>query len=274
MEEKVQKVRPYWHVDMKWITGILLLISLSLSIALFNLYKLSGPGHAIELATYTFTSAFSQKGLDDTSEIAEFKKKVIAGGGYAKPIPAFDITITAKDLETKTPRELRLSIFRQIVEPVYYKEAEGIREKVVDPEMKNGIEKQMGLFKYLNERTHKKLGSFFRISVAVTAALLALFVFFSAGAGRFINPAFVFIFVAAPGLFLSIVLKNGGGAKDQPAQQAENIGQMVSGIMKIIGPQISGLVMKPYAYLALSGLGLIVGGIGYKVVRRVKAKTA
>lgn len=268
-KNKAQKIKPLWHKDAKWITGIFLLFFLTVSIMLFNLWKLTAPEVAIDAASLTMASAFSRNGLDNTSEIEEFKQKIIAGGGIARPIPAFDITVTMADLEGRTPRELRVWLFRQIVEPVYLKEAEGLRGKIIDPEIKKNIDKQMGLFKYLNRRTHNKIGFFFKISALVTLAIAGLFAFFSAGACKLFNPGIIFILVGLPGIFLSIVLKNGGGAKGAP-EQAENIGQMVSGLMKIIGPQISGIVLKSYATVAITGLVLIVGSVVYRFVRRAR----
>lgn len=266
-----EKPRPYWHVDMKWITGFLLLISLSVSILLFNFSKLMAPEVAVDMATLAVATAFSGGDLDKTSDLEEAKKKTpLDAEGKFRPIPQNpEVFVTKDDLDTLSPREIRLKIFRQVVEPIYYRGSDSKASISGISDDKEAAQK-LGLLAFLTEKNHKKIVSFFQISVILTAAILALFVFFSGGAGRFTNPGLIFILVGAPGIFFSMILQGPKNKSAEPVQQAKNIVQMASGIMKIIGPQISGIVMKPYLYLALTGLGLIAGAIVYKVVRRIR----
>ncbi len=71
--QRASKQRPYWHVDAKWIAGLLLFFVLSAGLLVFNLVQITAEGPAVEMVSTAMALAFSQKGLDDETEIAEFR---------------------------------------------------------------------------------------------------------------------------------------------------------------------------------------------------------
>jgi len=70
--ERRRKPRPYWHVDAKWIAGLLLLSVLGLGQLLFNLAQVTAERPAVETVSKVLALSFSPKGLDDETEIAQF----------------------------------------------------------------------------------------------------------------------------------------------------------------------------------------------------------
>src|SRR5687767_7228754 len=114
------------HKDFKWVSGIIAFAFLAITFALFNLVYLTSKPIAVELGTIVAASMFSPHGLDDATEINILRRQKTASGTI-QPIPGLPVTVATNDLEKKTPRELRLTIFRQIVEPIY-EGTEGIKE--------------------------------------------------------------------------------------------------------------------------------------------------
>ena len=70
MTELLPRPRPYWHVDAKWICGLMLLV--------FNLVVLTAEKSAVELLTLGLALMYSQNGLDDEAEVAEMRRRIEA----------------------------------------------------------------------------------------------------------------------------------------------------------------------------------------------------
>ena len=193
----VKKIRPYWHVDMKWIFGILLFLALLVSTVLFATSTLLSPKVALPGATYVVANQFSKNGLDDATDINKYKKQLEKSNKTEfKPIEGMDVTITKDELLNQSPREIRLNLFQQIVEPIYYGTAE------LD---KNAAE-QYGALTYLNEETYKTLMLYFWISLIPVALFTAGIVFFSHRYGRLVSPAVLLLtFGTLPSLSLILV---------------------------------------------------------------------
>ena len=113
--------RPYWHVDLKWIFGISAAFFLTSSLTLFTLSTLTSEKVAIPVASYVVASQFSRDGLDDPKDIEAAKSKFLkTKDNVFYPLDDKNIRITRDELETLSPREIRLKIFRQVVEPFYF----------------------------------------------------------------------------------------------------------------------------------------------------------
>jgi hypothetical protein len=208
------KPRPYWHVDAKWISGIGLLITLGAALLLMTLASLTASGRGVELSATLIASAFSREGLDQplsTAELDELKRKLAASPtGQIAPIENFPTaTISRADLETLTPQELRLKIFRQIAAPIY---DQGLGKAAAsftnDPVRQEQFKNDAFVLGLVTREAHEQLQRFAWIALAAATACLAGVMFFSAGWGRVANPGSLLITTALPGALVAFLLAN------------------------------------------------------------------
>lgn len=263
-------VRPYWHVDAKWVCGLLALGLLAGSLLLMMAAAITAPKYGVELAATAIATAFSRDGLDEpmTPEEADKLRRQVAAspGGRFAPIPNFPTaTITAADLELP-PRELRLKIFRQIAEPIYTLGAEGAAKKFTsDPVQQEQFKKDAFLLGLLTRETHEKLKWLGGWGLGLSVLTLAGVVFFSARWGRLANPGLLLLMVALPGVVLSIAVASPG---------PETGGGPFSMLPPDIRPGLGAAVRDTYVPVAVTGLGLlVVAGIG-RLVSAVRGRRA
>lgn len=266
-------IRPYWHVDLKWITAFLLIFFLGLTLFAYQLYKLTSPKIAVPTTTLLVATMFSGGDLDKTSDLEEAKKKFPPDAeGKIHPLPASPtVTILAKDLETLPPREIRLKIFQQVVEPIYYR---GSKNDYASSLNDQEALKKMGALAFLNENTHKKIKNIFLASSAVTIGFLILLIKFSAGFGRFVSPALVFIATAIPGIAVTFFIFATSSQKAPPVNEQTGYGAMAGQILNIIGPNISKQFAYVYIPLFLLGLFLLLVSLISKVISNKKSRQA
>ena len=136
--------RPYWHLDAKWLTGLLLVIALGLTVMAYNLMLATEEKAATDTLALTYALTFSQQGLDDQSEIDSLKAAVEASPDKTiKPMPGMNVTIAEQDLVNHTPREIRLNYFRQWAEPFYNQGPPGMLALAENEEMKKSLDKSI-----------------------------------------------------------------------------------------------------------------------------------
>jgi len=75
---KPRNSRPYWHVDAKWLTGLLLLALLNITFLVFILAQVTAPEQGITLLTVTLASSFSAEGggLDASGDVEIMRQKI------------------------------------------------------------------------------------------------------------------------------------------------------------------------------------------------------
>jgi hypothetical protein len=199
------KMRPYWHVDAKWVCGLFLLATLSGGLLLMSLAALTAPGRGVEFATTVIASVFSRDGLDAPIDTTDLRARLAASpSGRIAPLDGFPAaTITAADLNL-SPRELRLKIFRQIAAPIYEKGVEGAAKDFnSDPEKQKTFENDAFALSVFTRQTHDRLVRWGGIALGASAVLLLGVVYFSFGWGRLANPGLLLLIVALPGAVLS-----------------------------------------------------------------------
>ena len=219
----ISKPRPYWHVDAKWITGILLLFLLNITFLLFILVQAIAPARGIDLLTVLIASSFSREGLDQGADLAILHEKIAESpDGAWQPIPSLKIIVREEDITGLTPREMRLWFFRQLAEPLYYEGPQGLASLATDPEMRKNMEGGIGPLGFISAATHSKLQKTFYIFGSISLALTGLLVLFSYRFGRLGSPGCVIFLAALPGLTaLSMLrgwLEHGAENLIQPAE--------------------------------------------------------
>ena len=260
--DKVRKPRPYWHVDAKWITGILLLFLLTLTILIFILVQLTAPKQGIALLTTMLASSFSYEsgGLDTPDDVNIMREKIAQSpNGEWQPIPGMQIVVRAEDIAGKTPREARLWFFRQWAEPLYYDGAEGLANLMTDPDMQKSVEEGVGPLGFMNAGTHSKLKIAFAISGAVSLLFLGLLAIFSYRFGRLGSPGCVIFLTAIPGLVFMLGLR---GWIEQTAQNPTGGGEETfitryAQLAADVLPDVVRQAIQTYTILIFLGLGLM-----------------
>lgn len=262
------KVRPYWYVDLKWITGILLFFSLGVSLLLAASYNVTKKDVATEAGTLVVASLFSPDGIDAAEDLTPLRQQLVMDPDKTiAPIPNFPgATITEQDMNDLSPRELRLKIFRQVIAPIYDKGVEGAaKEFTSDPVQQKKFINDAQLLQLLTDRTHKMIGGMLLMTTGVTMVLAAAVIFFSWRWGRLVSPGLVTLLVSIPGTFLGLLLsyppKNGdtGGVNALPPEAAGMLSVAVGSV---------------YFWAIWIGVGLLISaGIGKIVSRIIKRRT-
>ena len=197
---EVKTARPLWHVGGKWAAGILLWCILGTTLLLWALVRMTAPGPAIEAMTMATALSLSPGGLDDPGDIDQIRRQAAAApGGVFKPIPGLKIAIKAEDLEGRSPRELRLLLFRQLAEPIYYEGDAGLTALAETEEMRNNIQGGVGALGVLGAAAHRTLQRALLIAAGVCLLPLLLLVLFGHGFGRLYAPGLVLLLAALPG---------------------------------------------------------------------------
>ena len=279
MTIKAVKPRPYWHVDAKWITGIISILVLMTTFSIYLLVEFTTSEEGINILTTTMASAFSYEsgGMDEAGDIENMKEKIIeSANGEYKPIPGLEITVRMEDIEGKSPREARLWFFRKLAEPLYYQGQQGIIDKMTDAEMKKDLADGIGPLTLLSSDTHSKLNSALIISAVSSLFLVVLLFIFSYGFGRLGTPGFVIFLASTPNLLLLTGLKKLLSAPvTDPAN--EGIQSIVSRYTQLVSDILPDLVQKAitfYLILCTVGIALMVIGLIGSIIFRRKKKNA
>ena len=215
----------------------------------FALARLTSAETAIPVATFVVASQFSRDGLDDPKDIEEFKRKnARSSQAVFQPIPGQNVTMTREEFNTLTPRQLRLRIFEQVVEPIYRQERS------------EQTKSQLGFLAFLNYQTHETINKVFQVSLIPLLLAVAGLIFFSHGFGRLISPALSLVFVSAPFAFLLFALQN--------TPDGRAFGSMPPEVQRQIASALS-----PAFYTAfLAGPGLIALAIIGKIIWKIKIR--
>ncbi len=236
--------RPYWHIDAKWIFGIIFTIFLATSTFFYSLSVLTSKKVFVPIATYFVATQFSRNGLDDATEIEALKKR-FDGQKVIRPIPQVDVVITKEDLATLTPRQIRLKIFERVVEPIY--------------EQKRSQESmsQFGYLAFLNYETNLFFNNIFKTSL-VPMFLFGLGLFwFSYKFGKLLSFAVVFIFIGFMPYILLNILKL---ARDH----SNGMGLLTKEVLNLAIPPLAGL----YSTIFWTGVVLLVLALILKAVSK------
>ncbi|MCJ7772019.1 MAG: hypothetical protein MUP22_02680 [Desulfobacterales bacterium] len=257
------KPRPYWHVDAKWLTGIVLIFLLNITFLLFVLVQITGPEQGINLLATTLASQFSFEagGLDAEGDIAIMRQKINESPDKQwQPIPGLEIVVRAEDIEGKTAREARLWFFRQWAEPLYYDGPQGLGDLMTDPEMKEELAQGVGPLSIVSAATHRKLLAFLVVSGLVSLFFLGLLVLFSHRFGRLGSPGCVIFVAAIPNLILLAGLR---GWLENAVQNTEPTGFQIlisryTQLAADVLPEIVQKALSIYIFLVLLGIFLLL----------------
>lgn len=251
--------RPYWHLDVKWITGLLLVISLGISSIMYNLTLVTDEKPAVDTLAMTYALTFSQNGLDDETEIAMLRLAVKASSTKSyKPVPGINIALTEQDLANKTPREIRLNYFRKWAEPFYKQGEAGFLALATDEQTKKGIGNGMGALTIFTLQTHQTLEKIYSYTLIASAILLALVVLFSRRFGRLFSAGFAFVVASGPGALITSLVAQSMQTPVAVPSQSEGTTAMAKYLAANTLPPFLEIISRNYMNLLKLGITLII----------------
>lgn len=272
--ENTPKTRPYWHVDAKWVAGLMLALLINGTLILSGLVQLTDEQPAVEVLTMSTALLFSPNGLDDETDITLLRQVLaLSPDGAIQPIPGMGITVTAQEIEGLMPRDIRLNFFQKWAVVIYQDGIQGLADLADDAELKEQILQSGAAFNLLTQETHRGVKLAFNLAILACVMMLIPLVVFSVRFGRVGSPGCAFFFASLPGaLIFSLV-----GLAVQPAATLEEAGSM-TGVLSYWGtdvmPSLARTIGQSYlVFLALGvGLMLLAGvlAIIWRVIREAK----
>ncbi len=166
------KPRPYWHVDAKWICGLLGMVAISALLLLVGLYRLTDAQRAPAFVTELVGSVFTNPNEPEVDKL-ELKKQL---------------------------------------QPLYTEGVAGVAKHTAkSPDEQAKMAKQLQPLNAFTKQGHDRIVDWLAAAAVAVALLLASLVYFSAGAGRLVSPAVVIMLSALPGALVFLTLASGQG---------------------------------------------------------------
>jgi hypothetical protein len=250
--------RPYWHVDAKWVVGLLLLGVLSLTLLVYNLVQVTDEEPAVDALSLALALVLSPEGIDDPQSVELILEQIRSSPDKAiQPVPGLSLSISEADLTGKSPREARLVVMRKVAVLLYRDGAAGLANQAKDEDMKAAIVSGGGVFNILTRKTHQTLVGVLLVMGLACLVLLAPLVFFSHRFGRLSSPGCVFWFAGLPGLLFFGMLGSTGqpGSIVTPAREA-GVQAMLGFLAANILPAMAQIAVR--IYLILVGLAVLL----------------
>ncbi len=271
------KTRPSWQTDAKWVVGIVAFLVVAATALVGSLVKLTERETAMTLASTVMATMFSPSGLDDPRDVDLVRAELETDPDQTlEPLPG--VTITAADVEGKSPREIRLLLFRRLAEPIYDHGtfADSTNEPAANVDEQGLITPtadQVGLLVLLSNESHQLILKVQTIALIVSALLLLLLIALSTGFGRLVSPGWVLLLVSGlPMIILTLASLYLERSSPAPPTGEPSIATVAASAAADLAPTVLAAVRSIYAPLLWTGLGLILvatlGGLAYHLWQR------
>lgn len=250
------RTRPYWHVDAKWIFGLLLTAVLAVWLVLVSLWRVTQREVAIGL--------FVEAGMEMLYPAPPAAQALDAMLARARQQPdaavqvfGLELPLKGRDVAGLTREEAARRVFRRLGEVFYDEGPEGLaRLRLPDAAEGSMWGGNAGPLALLNAQGHRLMGAVAVLGALVVALLLIPVVYFSAGWGRLASPGVCLLVASLPGWPMVAI--------GTLPLEGEGPPRMVRLLARAVGP----------VYGLAAGLALllivfaIVGGIMRRVRRR------
>lgn len=262
------RTRSYWHIALQWLSGVLLFISLSACLLLYNLAGLTERPMAISLSTAITSRLFDQSGLANQLNFGQLKQLAPAvPDGTTLSIPQFPaIRLSKQDILALNQTQLSTSIFSQISSSIYDKGVDGtVSTFASDPATQKSVSTQAAPLNLFTKSTHDLLQRLFTITLAISITLAALLSLLSVRWGRLASVGLVLLLVSPVGVAAALLLTHTGLASQLSSLAPPTVIQTVSEHLT-----------HSYLYAALAGLALLaIAGIGKLITSAIgRSRTA
>jgi len=263
--------RPYWHVDAKWITGLVLVGVLSLTLLLFSLVRLTTLQSSVEIAGTLLAVAFSPQGLDDETEIAALRAALKASPeASVKPFAGLQVSVRAAQIQGLDARATRLYVFRQVAEPFYWLGSEALVGNMDDPVVRRDVTACLGVLELFTAESHQRLQHALVAFGAASVGLLALLVNYSYRFGRVGSPGVVLSVSALPGVLFFSWVSAREPLLAASAARPERAGVLAPGsLLGAVLPEVLPAMARTYLVVLAVGLGLMLVAVLGNVASRL-----
>ncbi|OLB76374.1 MAG: hypothetical protein AUI14_18950 [Actinobacteria bacterium 13_2_20CM_2_71_6] len=281
------KNRPYWHVDAKWLSAIALAVSLAATLPAAALYRATDKASGQQIISYVVAGLMSPDGLDSGKGVTEIRERVRRTGSEAVSFGGVSVTITRHDVDTLSPRQLRLKVSGAFAARFYDLGPRGMATKLkADEAATKKAESDAAVLRPFTRDGHRWFATALLVLCGVDLILLGLVVVFSHRFGRLVSPGVVLILVGLPGpLFwalshqppASTAPPAGGPAAGLAGGAAGGAGSAAdgpAGMVAVLTDAVAPLLAKHFATVYLIALGtgtaLLVVALAGIVARRFR----
>lgn len=256
----------------------MLVVALAVTLPVAAAYRLTAKGSATELIAYTFAGLTSPQGIDNDEGLEDIRAKVAANGSETVKLGGVEVVFTAEDVDTLSPRGLRLKVFGTFAESLYDHGAKGLAESQgLDAASAEKIEKDAALVNLFSADAHRKVGTILFWLVCADILLLAGMIYFSRRFGRLASPGLVLLLTGLPGLvFAALAAQNpevsGTARVEDPTSQLAIIGLFASFVAPLVVPHFAAV----YLVVLISGASLLLlagaGKVAHWLITRSSSK--
>lgn len=246
------KTRPSWHINAKWVVGLILLPVFALTFLAFNLYLLTNRENGISASANLLTALYSPNSniAESLSAVRQMIKN--SPDKSFSPFPDKSIKITEEDLNKYSADEIKDKLFTRLAASVYDSD-ESTPEKV-------------GPLIAFTKTGHLYVQKILSILLPVALVLLLLTVYFSAGFGRLVAPGIISLLVGAPTVLLLMLLQKSNG-QDAISGPDADWSERILFVVQSLAPQFD-FLRKNYLSLTYIGATLIIIGILGGIIRK------
>lgn len=277
--EKPIKNRKYWHIDAKWVCALLLAITLAATLPVVAVYQITAKEPATRLISYTMAGLTSPDGIDGESGISEVKQRVLRNGSETITLAGVSVTFTANDINTLSPRELRLKVFGAFATKFYDQGAKGFAaSQGLDTSAVDKFQNDSSVLSVFTLSTHNFIGGILLWVLLINILLLLGLVLFSHRFGKIVSPGVVMLLVGLPAVILAIFASQNSTVSGT-ARSATATGSvdMIGSFISFVAPLILPYFANTYLVTLLSGLILLViaalGRVIYTLAQRHAKKS-
>ena len=250
------RIRPAWHINAKWVVGLVLLPVFALTFLAFNLYLLTNRENGIPASANLLSALYSPNSNIAESLISVRQMIEKSTDKSFSPFPDKSIKITEEDLNKYSPQELKEKLFTQLAASIY--------------DSDESAPETVGLLIAFTKTGHAYIQKILLILLPIALVLMLLAVYFSYGFGRLATPGVMAILIGAPGALLLTLLQKSDDPSAVPGADA-GWSERIMFVVQSLAPQFEAL-RKNYLWLTYAGITLIaigiVGGIVKKIIKK------
>jgi len=271
--EKPIKKRQYWHIDAKWVCALLLALTLAATLPIAAAYQITAKEPATKLISYTLAGLTSPDGIDSDAGLLEIKQRILKNGPETVTLAGISVVFTENDINTLSPRELRLKVFGAFAIKFYDQGAKGFADsQSLDASAVEKFQKDSSTLSVFTLSAHNFIGNILLIAILIDVVLISGLVYFSYRFGKLVSLGIVSLLVGLPGIIIGAFASQhnvvAGTARDMTAT---NSFDMIGGFISFVAPLILPYFASTYLAVLLSGFTLLlIAGIGRIVYAIIK----
>lgn len=271
LENKSEKT-PFLRKILSKIVYIILVPIISICILLAVFFKITEEKYAKNTLTMIIATSFSQKGIDDETEIIDLKKEIDSlNTDFIYPIEGLLIKVERKDIENLSPKDLRLKLFSQIANILYDQDKNELDKIITDENMRKDI-KNAGFLSLISRDGHKKIENIFLYSIFAVAILSTFVYLINKGINRIIVPAKAVVFASLPGLIISFGVKLFISSDKSIVSSDSNFSQLFTNIIKNALPETIDIFFKTYLWVFVTGASVFTATNVYLFWKKIFKK--